>query len=120
MFKRNPGRLRHYVTLLKPAAPARDVLGGLTPTTYTAVLTVPAMREVRSQSRQQVEGDYVTIDTRYFVMRDLSGTAAADINTAWRLESDGVVYIINNVECIDESVPAWVQVTATARTQGGA
>lgn len=71
MFKRNPGRFRHLVTLLKPSAPARDELGGIKPTTYDPALTVHAMREMKSQSRQQVVGDYVTVDTRYFVVRDL-------------------------------------------------
>lgn len=29
MFKRNPGRFTHKVTLLKPMAPERDELGGV-------------------------------------------------------------------------------------------
>lgn len=119
MFKRNPGRFRHVVALLKPSEPVRDELGGIKPTHYDQALTVHAMREMKSQSRQQVVGDYVTVDTRYFVVRDLRETAAKDIDTSWRLQCDGRTYLINDVELIDESVPYFVQITATAMSGGG-
>lgn len=66
MFKRNPGRFRYEIQLLKPSAPARDELGGIKPVSYEPVMTAWAMCEQRNQSRQQVVGDYVTVATRYF------------------------------------------------------
>lgn len=119
MFKRNPGRFTHKIELLKPSEPARDELGGIAPTTYSTALTINAMCEQRSQARQDVLGDYVTTDTRFFVVRDLTNTAAADIDTTWRLKCDGRVYLINQVLLIDESVPYFVQITATATNSGG-
>ena len=71
MFHRNSGRFRHKITLLRPSAPVRDELGGISTTTYEAALTLFAMVEQKSQTRQQFIGDYVTSDTRYFVVRDI-------------------------------------------------
>lgn len=119
MFKRNPGRFKYSITLLKPSEAARDELGGISAQTYNPVLTCKAMCEQRSQSRQQVVGDYVTVDTRYFVIRDLRFySVASGIDTSWRLLCNGRTYLINDVLLIDESVPAFVQITATALKGG--
>ena len=72
MFKRNPGRFTHKIVLMRPSAPVRDELGGIGKITYTDAYTVMAMVEDKDQSRRQVIGDYVTVDTKYFVARDLS------------------------------------------------
>lgn len=119
MFKRNPGRFKYQIKLLKPSDPARDELGGIKPVTYAPVMTVWAMCEQRNQSRQQVVGDYVTVATRYFMTRDLAGTPAKSIDTSWRLVMDGRTYIINDVLLIDESAPFFMQITATAISTGG-
>ena len=119
MFKRNPGRFKYTVTLMKPSAPKRDELGGIQGTEYTAALTLQAMCEVRNQSRQQVAGDFLTVDTRFFVVRDLKGTAAEGVDTSWRLTCNGRTYLINDVLPIEESVPYFVQITATALNGGG-
>ncbi len=117
-FYRNPGKFRHKITLLQPSTPVRDELGGLEATTYTAALTLFAMVEQRSQSRQQFVGDYVTSDTRYFVVRDIVALCP-DIDTSWRLVYNNVTYLINEITVIEESSPHFVQIVATAVNGNG-
>ena len=121
MFKRNPGRFCHRITLLKPSAPVRDELGGLSETTYAPAITLSAMCEQRNQSRQQIVGDYVTVDTRYFVVRDTRGmNAAKGLDTSWRLSYRDFTYLINDILLLDESRPYFLQITATAiNSEGG-
>lgn len=121
MFKRNPGRFCHRITLLKPSAPVRDELGGLSETTYASAITLSAMCEQRNQSRQQIVGDYVTVDTRYFVVRDIRGmNAVKGLDTSWRLSYRDFIYLINDILLLDESRPYFLQITATAiNSEGG-
>lgn len=120
MFKRNPGRFCHRITLLKPSAPVRDELGGLSETTYVPAVTLSAMCEQRNQSRQQIIGDYVTVDTRYFVVRDICGmNAVKGLDTSWRLSYRDFIYLINDILLLDESRPYFLQITATAINSGG-
>lgn len=119
MFKRNPGRFCHRITLLKPSAPVRDELGGLSETTYVPVVTLSAMCEQRNQSRQQIVGDYVTVDTRYFVIRDVRDMSAVKgLDTSWRLSYRDFIYLINDILLLDESRPYFLQITATAINGG--
>ena len=118
MFTRNPGRFTKRITLLQPSAMKRDNMGGLSATTYTAALTLFAMCEQKSQSRQQIIGDYVTADTRYFVVRDIR-TLVPGLDTTWRLTYGGFTYLINEITLIDESAPYFIQITATAINGGG-
>lgn len=117
-FKRNPGKFNKIISVLKPSDPIRDELGGIASTTYTEVIKLYAMVEQRNQSRQQIIGDYVTVDTRYFVVRDIRAVLP-DINTQWRLQYNGYTYIINDLTLIEESRPYFVQITATAINAGG-
>ena len=120
MFKRNPGRFCHRIMLLKPSAPVRDELGGLSETTYVPAVTLSAMCEQRNQSRQQIVGDYVTVDTRYFVIRDIRGmNAVKGLDTSWRLSYRDFIYLINDILLLDESRPYFLQITATAINGGG-
>lgn len=119
MFKRNPGRFTKRITLLKPSAPVRDAMGGIAATTYTAALTLFAMCEQKSQTRQQFVGDYVTSDTRFFVIRDVRSLLDSDLTTEWRLAYNGFTYLINEITLIDESVPYYIQLTATAINGSG-
>lgn len=120
MFKRNPGRFCHRITLLKPSVPVRDELGGLSETTYVPAVTLSAMCEQRNQSRQQIVGDYVTVDTRYFVIRDIRGmNAVKGLDTSWRLSHRDFIYLINDILLLDESRPYFLQITATAINGGG-
>ncbi len=118
MFRRNPGRFTNRITLLRPSAPVRDSMGGIASTTYEAELTLFAMCEQKSQLRQQIIGDYVTADTRYFVVRDIR-SLVPDIDTSWRLAYNDYTYIINELTLIDESVPPYIQITATAINGNG-
>ncbi len=118
MFLRNPGRFRYKCDLLKPGLPERDELGGLRPAGYAVACTAFGLVTKRSQVRQEFIGDYVTSDTRYFIFRDLS-LICPDLDTSWRLQVNGVVYQINDVTIVDDSVPNWVQITATANTGKG-
>lgn len=119
MFKRNSGRFTHKITLRRPSASVRDELGGIMPTTYEDALTLYAMCESKSQSRQQVIGAFVTTDTRYFVIRDIR-SICHDINTEWQLVYNGYTFDINQIELIDESRPYYIQITATAiNVKGG-
>lgn len=118
MFKRNPGRFTHKIVLMRPSAPVRDELGGIGKIIYTDAYTVMAMVEDKDQSRRQVIGDYITVDTKYFVTRDLSRMIPyLDVN--WRLNYNGFVYTINKVELLNESRPYFTQLTATAINSGG-
>lgn len=120
MFKRNPGRFCHRITLLKPSVPVRDELGGLSETTYVPAVTLSAMCEQRNQSRQQIVGDYITVDTRYFVIRDVRGmNAVKELDTSWRLSYRDFIYLINDILLLDESRPYFLQITATAINSGG-
>lgn len=120
MFKRNPGRFCHRIMLLKPSAPVRDELGGLSETTYVPAVTLSAMCEQRNQSRQQIVGDYVTVDTRYFVVRDIRGmNAVKGLDASWRLSYRDFIYLINDILLLDESRPYFLQITATAINSGG-
>ena len=65
MFRRNPGRFTETIKLMRPSAPKRDALGGVSAITYTDFLKLRALVTVKSQSKQQIIGDYVTVDTRY-------------------------------------------------------
>lgn len=117
-FKRNPGKFNKIVSVLKPSDPIRDELGGIAPTTYECVGKLYAMVEQRSQTRQQIIGDYVTVDTRFFVVRDIR-EVFPNIDTNWRLQYNGYTYIINDLTLIEESRPYFVQITATAVNAGG-
>lgn len=117
-YKRNPGKFNKIISVLKPSEPIRDELGGITSTTYKKAIDLYAMVEQRNQTRQQIIGDYVTVDTRYFVVRDIRAVLP-DINTQWRLEYNGYTYIINDLTLIEESRPYYVQITATAINAGG-
>ncbi len=120
MFKRNPGRFTHKIKLLKPSTPVRDAMGGISPPTYTEELELFAMCEQRTQTRQQFVGDYVTTDTRYFVIRDVRSRLSGVITTEWRLVYHGFTYLINEITLIDESTPHFIQLTATAVNGSGA
>ena len=119
MFRRNIGRFTKKITLLSPSEPERDDLGGLKPTTYTEALTLYALCEQKSQTRQQFIGDYVTSDTRYFVIRDIRSRLETPLSTQWRLAYNGFTYLINEITLIDESAPYYIQLTATAINGSG-
>lgn len=118
MFRRNPGRFTNRITLLKPSAVERDELGGIAATTYSDDLSLFAMISEKNQTRQQVIGDYITVDSKFFVVRDIRSLVPG-LDTSWRLRYNGYTYLINKIDLIDESRPYYVQLTATAINAGG-
>lgn len=114
----NPGRLTSRVTLLRPSTPAVDELGGLQSVSYIPAKTLFARYESKNLSQQELVGDYVTADTRYFLFRDLQ-RICPDIDSRWRLSYKGMTWIINNIERVTDRVPYYVQITATAVNQNG-
>lgn len=112
-MKHNPRELNRRIVLLRPSAPVRDDAGGIAPTTYTAELSLFAKISTRNQSRQQVVGDFVTVDTRYFVLRDIR-RICPELNARWRIGYRNYVFAINDIQLLDEENPPYVQLTATA------
>ena len=117
-MKHNPRELNRRIVLLKPSAPVRDELGGIAETTYTAELSLFAKVTTHNQSRQQVIGDFVTVDTRYFVLRDVR-RICPDLDTSWRIGYRNFTYLINDIQLLDEENPPYVQITATAMNGSG-
>lgn len=117
-FKRNAGRFIHKIELYKPSTTTRDELGGMNTSTPILAGTLFAMCEQKNQTRQQVIGDYVSVATRYFVVRDIR-TLHPDIDTTWTLKYNGITYAINDLSLIEETPPYYVQITATAVNAGG-
>ena len=117
-MKHNPRELNRRIVLLRPSDPVRDDVGGIAPTTYTAELSLFAKVSAHNQSRQQIIGDFVTVDTRYFVLRDVRRICPA-LNINWRLSYRGFVFVINNIQQLDEESPPYTQITATAINGSG-
>ncbi len=117
-MKHYPGELNRRVVLQRPSVPVRDELGGIGETVYETVKELPAKVTKRNQSRQQFVGDYVTADTRYFILRDIR-TVCPGLNTKWQLLYGGFSWVINNIELLDEENPPYIQITATAVNGSG-
>ena len=117
-MKHNPRELNRRIVLLRPSDPVRDELGGIASTTYTAELSLFAKVTSHNQSRQQVIGDFVTIDTRYFVLRDVR-RICPDLDTSWRISYRNFVFLINDIQQLDEENPPYTQITATAVNGSG-
>ena len=117
-MKHNPAELNRIITLQKPGQSVRDEMGGLQPPEYETAGSFPAKVTQRNQSRQQFVADYVTADTRYFVVRDIRSVCPG-INAKWRLLYKNYTWIINKVELLDEEKPPYIQITATAINSNG-
>lgn len=63
-------------------------------------------------------GDYVTADTRYFVVRDIR-RICPDIDTFWRISYRDFVFLINDIQLLEEESPPYTQITATAINGAG-
>ena len=110
-MKYNMGQFKWRLTLLRPGEFARDEMGGIMDSEYTPVGVVNALRRDKSTTYKTVIGDYVTVDTAYFIIRDVRGVH--DINNDWRLIIDGQVYVINTVTVLDDTVPKYLEIEAT-------
>ena len=117
-MKHNPRELNRRIILLRPSVPVRVEVGGIAPTTYTAEMSLFAKVSSRNQSRQQVVGDFVTVDTRFFVLRDVR-RICPDLNANWRINYRDFVFVINDIQLLDEESPPYTQITATAVNGNG-
>ena len=111
MIKRNLGAVKWVLTLLQPSEFVRDELGGVESRNYSPALTINALQRDKSSTWKTVIGDYVTLDTQYFIIRDIR--SAFDINTDWRLECNGYTYVINHITLLDDSAPFYLEIEAT-------
>ena len=107
----NPGDFKSRITLLERSEPERDEMGGLKPSTYTPVFKVWAKQRDKTSTFRQVIGDYVTMDTCYFVIRDIS--SKYPVNTDWRISFEGYTYVINSVVKLGERAPYYLELEAT-------
>lgn len=117
-MKHNPRELNRRIVLLRPSVPVRDELGGIQATTYAAAMSLFAKVTARSQSRQQIVGDFVTVDTRFFLVRDIR-RICPDIDATWRIRFRDYIWIINDIQMLDDESPPYTQITATAVNSSG-
>lgn len=111
MFERNLGKFTHKLELLKPSEIVRDELGGVADASYSVVAIVNAMQRDKSTTYRQVIGDYVTMDTAYFVIWDISSVYKLD--NRWRFRCNGYTYVINTVTRLEDEVPYMLEIEAT-------
>lgn len=111
MIKYNVGQFKHTLHLLKPDEATRDELGGYNERTYTEVGTVRALQRDKSSTFRQVIGDYVTVNTCYFIVRDCR--CAFPIGVEWRIKVEGQTYVINSVTLLDDTPPYFLELECT-------
>lgn len=107
----NPGDFRKRITLLCPKSKTRDEMGGWTKPEYEEVCTIWAMQKDKTSSFKQVIGDYVTVNTCYFVTRPLPDKYS--FGTDWRIISEGDHYVINSVVRLKDMPPYYIEIEAT-------
>lgn len=107
----NPGKLNKRITLQRCEPAERDEMGGLREREYETVGSFWAMQHDKTSTHKQVIGDYVTVNTCYFIIRDISDMYP--LTTDWRLLYDGYTYIINSISKLTDSVPHYLELEAT-------
>lgn len=107
----NPGDFKSRITLLKRSELERDEMGGYKSPEYTPVLKIWAKQRDKTSTFRQVIGDYVTVDTCYFIIRNISGKYP--ITTDWRLSYNGYNYVVNSVVELGERPPYYLEIEAT-------
>ena len=107
----NPGKINKKITLLRCEPAERDEMGGLRESDYEAVGSFWAMQRDKTSTHKQVIGDYVTVNTCYFVLRDI--TVSYPLTTDWRVLYDGYTYVINSITRLADSVPYYLEIEAT-------
>lgn len=111
MFRRNVGTFDKMIGLYKPSSVKRDELGGVKEREFEHVAYVMAQIRNKTASMSQIVGDYVTMDTRYFLMRDFR--SIYPITEKWQIKVNNVTYVINSINIIDDIKPAFLEVEAT-------
>lgn len=115
--KINPGSFNAFITLLRPSRQERDEMGGIKDRQYRESITLKGLKRDKSTTYKQVIGDYVTVDTIYFVTADILSIYPLD--TDWRLRYDGAVYLINHITRLDDVAPYYMEIEATKVNGGG-
>lgn len=115
--KINPGSFRANLTLLRPGKQERDEMGGLKDREYKEAIVLKALKRDKTTTYKQVIGDYVTVDTVYFVANDI--LSVYPIDSDWRIKHDGAVYLINHITRLDDSAPYYMEIEATKIGGGG-
>ena len=110
-MKYNYGSFKSRLTLLQPSPQEFDELGGILPTTYKEVVTVNALKRDKSTTYKQVIGDYVTVDTAYFIVNNI--LSAYPITNEWRIKINNEVYLINHITVIEDQIPYMLEIEAT-------
>lgn len=111
MFRRNVGTFDKRIGLYRPSSVQRDEMGGIKEKSYELVSIVMAQVRNKTASMSQIVGDYVTVDTRYFLMRDFR--SVYPVTEKWQIRMDGVLYVINSINIIDDIKPAFMEIEAT-------
>lgn len=107
----NPGAMRRRIVLERRLPLQRDEMGGLCQAEYEDVATVWAEQRDKTSTYRQVIGDYVTVNTCYFIIRDI--TATQPISVDWRLRFEGYEYVINSIVRLNERPPFYLELEAT-------
>ena len=107
----NVGKFNKCLHLLKPSETVIDALGGVEDKNYEDVGKVMALQRDKSSTFRQVIGDYVTVNTCYFVIRDIR--SAWPIRQDWRLRLNGQTYVINSITLLDDDKPYFLEIEAT-------
>lgn len=115
--KINPGSFNVFLTLLRPSKQERDEMGGLKDRQYKESIVLKALKRDKSTTYKQVIGDYVTVDTVYFIANDIM--SVYPIDNEWRLKYDGAVYLINHITRLDDEPPYYMEIEATKIGGGG-
>ena len=110
-MKYNIGLFKWRLDLLQPGEFQRDEMGGIMDREYKKVGTINAFKRDKSVTYKTVIGDYVTLDTAYFIVRDIRN--AHNLDTDWRIRLDGHTYVINTVTVLDDTVPYYLEIEAT-------
>ncbi len=107
----NPGAMTRRITLERRLPLKRDELGGLQEAEYEDAATVWAEQRDKTSTYRQVIGDYVTVNTCYFIIRDC--TPSLPITADWRLRFEGYEYIINSIVRLNRRAPFYLELEAT-------
>lgn len=107
----NPGIFNRRITLLQRSTLVRDAMGGLKDPAYEKIVTLWAMQRDKTSTYKQVIGDYVTTNTCYFIVRDVTGKYPVD--ASWRISYEGYTYVINSITKLNDRPPFYLEIEAT-------
>lgn len=107
----NVGKFTKLLHLMEPAPIEIDKMGGIKEREYTEVGKVMALQRDKTSTYKQVIGDYVTVNTCYFIIRDCR--SAFPIRQDWHIKCENCSYVINSITLLDDSRPYYIEIEAT-------